>query len=217
MSRSSEAEAARGTIGIPRVLGMYENYPFWHTFFTALKYRVALSPRSSRTVYSAGIESIPSESLCYPAKLAHGAVRLLIDSGVKTIFFPCVPYEKKEQKKAANHYNCPIVTSYAENIKNNMPEIKENGVTLLMPFLPMDSIKKLTKRLVEEFPGIPASKVRQAARLAWREKLNFQADIRRQGEKLLARVRRGELQARWCSRAVRTTSTRRSTTASRPS
>ncbi len=188
-------QAERGDMGIPRVLGMYENYPFWHTFFTALKYRVVLSPRSSRSVYAAGIESIPSESLCYPAKLAHGAVRLLIDSGVKTIFFPCIPYEMKEQKKAANHFNCPIVTSYAENIKNNMPEIKENGVALLMPFLPMDHIGRLSKRLAEEFPAIPADEVRHAARLAWREKLVFQADIRHQGEKLLARVRRGDFPA----------------------
>jgi len=188
-------KAVRGRIGIPRVLGMYENYPFWHTFFTELGYRVELSPRSSRDVYIAGIESIPSESLCYPAKLAHGAVRKLIDSGVKTIFMPCVPYEKKEQKKAANNYNCPIVTSYAENIKNNMPEIKENGVTFLMPFLPMDAIGRLTKRLVEEFSDIPAHEVRRAARLAWKEKLSFQKDIRSEGEKILARVKRGELQA----------------------
>ncbi len=188
-------EAKRGTIGIPRVLGIYENYPFWHTFFTALSYRVVISPRSTRSVYTAGIESIPSESLCYPAKLAHGAVRKLIDGGVKTIFFPCVPYEKKEQKKAANNFNCPIVTSYPENIKNNMPEIKENGVTLLMPFLPMDTISRLTRRLVEEFPDIPAHEVKRAAKLAWKEKLHFQSDIRHQGEKILAKVRRGEMQA----------------------
>ncbi len=188
-------EARRGDIGIPRVLGMYENYPFWHTFFTALSYRVVLSPRSSRSVYTAGIESIPSESLCYPAKLAHGAVRKLIDAGLKTIFFPCVPYEKKEQKKAANNFNCPIVTSYAENIKNNMPEIKENGVDLKMPFLPMDRIKRLSKRLAEEFPDIPAREVKKAARLAWQEKLAFQNDIRRQGEKIVARVKRGEFKA----------------------
>lgn len=190
-----ESKAARGRIGIPRVLGIYENYPFWHTFFTALSYRVELSPRSSRSVYTAGIESIPSESLCYPAKLAHGAVRKLIDSGVKTIFLPCVPYEKKEQKKAANNYNCPIVTSYSENIKNNMTEIKENGVHFLMPFLPMDTIGRLTKRLVEEFSDIPAADVKRAARLAWKEKLHFQSDIRREGEKIMACVKRGELQA----------------------
>ena len=190
-----EKDAARGEIGIPRVLGIYENYPFWHTFFTALSYRVVLSPRSSRAVYSSGIESIPSESLCYPAKIAHGAVKKLIDAGVKTIFFPCVPYEKKEQKKADNNYNCPIVTSYAENIKNNMPEIKENGVRLLMPFLPMDDIRRLKKRLAEEFPDIPAREVKRAAELAWLEKRAFQNDLRRQGEKIVAKVRRGEMKA----------------------
>lgn len=191
----SESEAKRGIIGIPRVLGIYENYPFWHTFFTVLGYRVVLSPRSSRTVYSAGIESIPSESLCYPAKLAHGAVRMLIDNGIKTIFFPCIPYEKKEEKKADNNYNCPIVTSYAENIKNNMPEIKENHVNLLMPFLPMDSLSRLTKRLIEEFPHIPLTKVKRAAKMAWHEKSAFQNDIRNQGENIVAKVKRGEMQA----------------------
>lgn len=188
-------QATRGEIGIPRVLGMYENYPFWHTFFTALSYRVVLSPRSSRSVYTAGIESIPSESLCYPAKLAHGAVRTLIDAGIKTIFFPCIPYEKMEQKKATNNYNCPIVTSYPENIKNNMPEIKENSVEFLMPFLPMDHINKLTKRLVEEFSHIPASEIKYAAKLAWQEKAAFQNDIRKQGENIVAKVKHGEMQA----------------------
>ncbi len=189
------SSAPRGEIGIPRVLGIYENYPFWHTFFTALKYRVVLSPRSSRAVYNAGIESIPSESLCYPAKIAHGAVRKLIDNGIKTIFFPCVPYEKKEQQSAANNFNCPIVTSYAENIKNNMSELKENSVDLLMPFLPMDSLRMLERRLIEELPYIPAAEIKHAARQAWQEKLCFQSDIRHQGELIMAKVRRGELQA----------------------
>ncbi len=173
------SSAPRGEIGIPRVLGIYENYPFWHTFFTALKYRVVLSPRSSRAVYNAGIESIPSESLCYPAKIAHGAVRKLIDNGIKTIFFPCVPYEKKEQQSAANNFNCPIVTSYAENIKNNMSELKENSVDLLMPFLPMDSLR-MRRRLIEKLPYIPAAEIKHAARQAWQEKLCFQSDIRHQ-------------------------------------
>ncbi len=191
----SSGQAKRGDIGIPRVLGIYENYPFWHTFFTNLSYRVVLSPRSSRKVYSAGIESIPSESLCYPAKLAHGAVRMLIDGGIKTIFLPCVPYEKKEQKRAGGNFNCPIVTSYSENIKNNMPEIKENGVDLLMPFLPMDSISKLTKRLIQEFVQIPPHEIKRAAKLAWKEKSAFQDDIRKQGEKIVAQVKAGKLQA----------------------
>ncbi len=188
-------QATRGQMGIPRVLGIYENYPFWHTFFTELNYEVVLSPRSSRKVYSAGIESIPSESLCYPAKLAHGAVRKLIDAGVKKIFFPCVPYELKEEKQAANNFNCPIVTSYPENIKNNMPEIKENGVDFLMPFLPMDTIKGLTKRLVEEFPDIPTREVKLAAKAAWHEKSVFQHDLRKQGEIIVAKVKAGEMKA----------------------
>ncbi len=88
--------AVRGTVGIPRVLNMYENYPFWFTFFTKLGYRVVLSPQSTRKIYELGIESIPSESECYPAKLAHGHIMWLIKQGVKFIFYPCVPYEHNE-------------------------------------------------------------------------------------------------------------------------
>ena len=114
----SPDQATRGQVGIPRVLNMFENYPFWYTFFTKLKYEVVLSPTSTRKIYELGIESIPSESECYPAKLAHGHVSWLIKKGVKFIFYPCVPYERNEFPDAVNHYNCPIVTSYAENIKN---------------------------------------------------------------------------------------------------
>lgn len=106
-----------GEVGIPRVLNMYENYPFWFRFFTDLKYRVILSPPSTRKIYELGIESIPSESECYPAKLAHGHVSWLVHQGVSFIFYPCVPYERNEFPDAQNHYNCPIVTSYAENTK----------------------------------------------------------------------------------------------------
>ena len=109
-------KATRGKVGIPRVLNMFENYPFWYTFFTELKYEVVLSPTSTRKIYELGIESIPSESECYPAKLAHGHVTWLIRNGVKFIFYPCIPYERNEFPDAVNHYNCPIVTSYAENI-----------------------------------------------------------------------------------------------------
>ena len=107
----SELEAYRGTVGIPRVLNMYENYPFWFTFFTRLGYRVVLSPPSTHQIYELGIESIPSESECYPAKLAHGHVQWLINKKVDFIFYPCIPYERSEFEDADNHYNCPIVTS----------------------------------------------------------------------------------------------------------
>ncbi len=122
-------EAIRGEVGIPRVLNMFENYPFWYTFFTQLKYRVVLSPTSSRKIYELGIESIPSESECYPAKLAHGHVTWLLRHGVKFIFYPCIPYERTEFPEAINHYNCPIVTSYAENIKNNVDELQDDSIT----------------------------------------------------------------------------------------
>ena len=104
-------QAPRGPVGIPRVLNMYENYPFWFTFFTKLGYQVILSPASNHNIYSLGIESIPSESECYPAKLAHGHVTWLIKQGVPFIFYPALFYERNETPDANNHYNCPIVTS----------------------------------------------------------------------------------------------------------
>ena len=130
----TEEEAKRGTIGIPRVLNMYENYPFWFTFFHTLGFRVVLSPVSTRKVYELGIESIPSESECYPAKLAHGHVQWLINEGIKYIFYPSIPYERNEFAEANNHYNCPIVTSYPENIKNNIDAIV-NGFYPSIPFI----------------------------------------------------------------------------------
>ena len=146
----SEEEAERGTVGIPRVLNMYENYPFWHTFFSRLKFRVVLSPESSRKIYELGIESIPSESECYPAKLAHGHVEWLIRQGVHFIFYPCIPYERKEYEDANNHYNCPIVTSYAENIKNNIEELRTNRIDFRNPFLSFESPDVLIPRLYDE-------------------------------------------------------------------
>ena len=146
----SEEEAKRGSIGIPRVLNMYENYPFWFTFFTKLGFRVVLSPASTRKIYELGIESIPSESECYPAKLAHGHVQWLINQGVKHIFYPSIPYERKEFADSNNHYNCPIVTSYPENIKNNMDPIVNGEVDFIHPFLNFESEETISYRLVEE-------------------------------------------------------------------
>ena len=123
-----EENAPRGTIGIPRVLNMYEDYPFWFTFFTNLGFRVILSEKSNRTTYEKGMESMPSESVCYPAKLSHGHIISLINQGIKTIFYPCIPYSRKEYEKADNHYNCPIVISYSEVLKNNIEELKKYRV-----------------------------------------------------------------------------------------
>ena len=181
----SSDKATRGQVGIPRVLNMFENYPFWYTFFTELKYQVVLSPTSTRKIYELGIESIPSESECYPAKLAHGHVTWLIRNGVKFIFYPCIPYERNEFPDAVNHYNCPIVTSYAENIKNNVDELNDPSITFRNPFMAFTSEEILTSRLVEEFPDIPAAEVKAAAHKAWDELSAVHLDVQKKGEETL--------------------------------
>ena len=181
----SEEKAVRGTVGIPRVLNMYENYPFWYTFFTKLGYRVVLSPQSSHKLYELGIESIPSESECYPAKLAHGHIMWLIKQGVKFIFYPCVPYEHNEYEGTNNHYNCPIVTSYAENIKNNVEELKTENIDFRNPFMSFESEDKLVKRLVEEFSYISSSDVKSAVHDAWNEMMACRNDVRKKGEEVI--------------------------------
>ena len=183
-----ESEAKRGVIGIPRVLNMYENFPFWATFFKELGFSVKLSPASSRKIYEMGIESIPSESECYPAKLAHGHISWLISQGVKTIFYPCIPYERNETPDAQNHYNCPIVTSYAENIKNNVEELKTEHIRFLNPFLALTDEKIATKRLCTIFKeeyGLSASEVSAAAHAAWAELIASREDMCRKGEETL--------------------------------
>ena len=177
--------AVRGTVGIPRVLNMYENYPFWFTFFTKLGYRVVLSPQSTRKIYELGIESIPSESECYPAKLAHGHISWLIKKGIKFIFYPCVPYEHKEIDNTNNHYNCPIVTSYAENIKNNVEELKTENIDFRNPFLSFESEEILAKRLKAEFPLIPAPEIKAAVHDAWEELMQSRTDMHNKGEEVI--------------------------------
>ena len=178
-------EAKRGTVGIPRVLNMYENYPFWFTFFTKLGYRVVLSPSSNRKIYELGIESIPSESECYPAKLAHGHVTWLIKQGVDFIFYPALFYERNEFPEANNHYNCPIVTSYSENIKNNVEEIGRGEVVFRNPFMSFRDLKTVTEALTKEFHDLPITEVMDACEAAWAEMDNARDDMRKQGEEVL--------------------------------
>lgn len=178
-------EAPRGTVGIPRVLNMYENYPFWAVFFTKLGYRVVLSPVSNRKIYELGIESIPSESECYPAKLAHGHVSWLINQKVDFIFYPALFYERKEFDDANNHYNCPIVTSYSENIKNNVEEIGHGDVIMRNPFMSFRDLKTITEALSAEFSELPVEEVMEAARLAWDELAKARKDMQDKGEEVL--------------------------------
>ncbi len=182
------SEAPRGVIGIPRVLNLYEDYPFWATFFRSLGFRVLLSPFSNRQIYTLGMDSIPSESECYPAKLAHGHIEWLIREGVKTIFHPCVFYEKKETPGAQNSFNCPIVISYPENIKNNLETLGEEQVRYIRPFLSLASQKAAANRLAElcrrEW-GIDEKEVRAAVKAAWAEQAAAKEDIRREGARLM--------------------------------
>lgn len=182
----SESEAARGRVGIPRVLNMYENYPFWFTFFTKLKYQVVLSPLSNRKIYEMGIESIPSESECYPAKLAHGHVEWLIKQNVDFIFYPALFYERNEFDEANNHYNCPIVTSYSENIKNNVEAIGRGEVVFKNPFMSFREPSLILQSLEKEFPDIPADELKEAVNTAWQELDSVRKDMSRKGEEVLA-------------------------------
>ena len=178
----------RGVIGIPRVLNMYENYPFWAIFFRELGFRVVLSPKSSRKIYELGMESIPSESECYPAKLSHGHVQWLINEGIKTIFHPCVFYEHQETPGAQNHYNCPIVVSYPENLKNNVEAVADGEVRYIRPFLAFTSEKIAADRLAalcKEEWGIDGKEVRTAVHNAWAEQQHAKADVRAEGQKAL--------------------------------
>ncbi len=182
-------QAPRGTIGIPRVLNMYENYPFWAVFFKELGFRTVLSPQSTKKIYELGIESIPSESECYPAKLVHGHISWLIKHDIKQIFYPCIPYERNETPEAGNHFNCPMVTSYAENIKNNMEELSEYNIRFMCPFMAFTNEEILTKQLIVEFGKeyqIPSVEIQKAAHAAWQELLNSRRDMEKKGEEVIA-------------------------------
>ncbi len=186
-------DAPMGDVGIPRVLNMYENYPLWFTFFTKLGFRVVLSQRSSKNVYEKGIETIPSESVCYPGKISHGHVVSLIQRGIKFIFYPCAPYEKQEDSGAGNHYNCPIVTSYPEVLRNNIDELRQDPtITYMDPFLPIYDKPRLAERLAEEllpkFPKLTKEQIYDAVDAAWKEQEKFREDVKNAGEEALEKM-----------------------------
>ncbi|MEE0226108.1 acyl-CoA dehydratase activase-related protein, partial [Senegalimassilia anaerobia] len=193
----AEQDAPRGTVGIPRALNMYENYPFWFTFFTKLGWRVVLSDPSTKKTYEAGIESMPSESVCYPAKLSHGHIMNLLDKHPDFIWFPCSKWERQEDEGAGNHFNCPIVASYAEALRLNIDELRTSDTQFLNPWLPYDKKEHLKKRLFVELiqahpelcgKGVAAptqAEVDAAVDAAWAEDEAFKADIREKGAETL--------------------------------
>ncbi|MFV0635209.1 acyl-CoA dehydratase activase-related protein [Mitsuokella sp. WILCCON 0060] len=183
---------SRGTIGIPRVLNMYEDYPFWFTFFTKLGYKVVISGKSSAKMYFKGMATVPSDSLCYPAKLAHGHIMDLIEKGVTKIFYPCEPYNMVDDKHPSeNHYNCPIVASYAENIRGNMDILREKNIDFIEPFLPINDEKRMAERLYEELgerEGLGKKEIAEAVDEAYRELAQYRQDVRDYGKKILERA-----------------------------
>ena len=194
----TEEEATRPTVGIPRALNMYENYPFWFTFFTKLGFRVVLSDETTAKTYNAGIESMPSENVCYPAKLSHGHIMNLIEKGVDFIFMPCIRWERQEDEKAMNHFNCPIVVSYPEVLHLNIDELRDGTMPFLHPFLPYDRRDFLPQRVYEElsvkyFGEHPEAKgtaptleeITVALDAAWDEDERFKDDMHAKGEETL--------------------------------
>ncbi len=186
------AQAPRGIVGIPRVLNMYEDYPFWFTVLTRLGFSVRLSPRTTRKLYESGMETIPSESVCYPGKLVHGHVARLMKEGVPFIFYPCIPHSPKEDPQARNHFNCPIVTSYPEVVLNNVDGLRQGAVRYANPFLPLDNPRRLKKRLREElaWAGVTKREVAGAVDAGCAEQSRFKAEVRAKGEEALAEIRR---------------------------
>ena len=168
--RLTEKKAFRGDIGIPRVLGMYENYPFWFTMLTELGFRVMISGRSNHDLFETGMESIPSENVCYPAKLVHGHIESLLDKGITTIFYPCVDFEQK-LTESENSYNCPIVATYPEVIRNNMERLLEPGTQFISPFVNFGNREYLPAHLSKTFKqygyDIPVEEMKAALDKAW--------------------------------------------------
>lgn len=177
--------APRGEVGLIRVMNMYENYPFWHTFFTKLGYSVVLSPKSTREIYEKGIESITSETACYPAKISHGHIESLIEDGVKFIFYPSVFYEEKEFDKSHNTLNCPVVAGYSEVLKNNVESLEENAVRFENPFISFDNRKRLEKRMAEIFSEIPKREVIAAVRAGYEEQDRYREDVVAEGKRAM--------------------------------
>ncbi|MDY6066035.1 MAG: acyl-CoA dehydratase activase-related protein [Finegoldia sp.] len=189
-----------GTVGIPRALNMYEDYPFWHTFFTSLGFDVVLSDKSSRAIYEKGIASISSETACYPAKIVHGHIENLIEKKVDMIFYPAVFYEYKQYSKAQNHLNCPVVSGYPDVIRNNVEGL--NSVKYMDPYLSFESEKIIEKRLVEIFEGytydgnvLGKKEIKNAAAKAWKEEEAYHEKIRLKGRKIMDYIKENDLNA----------------------
>ncbi|MBK6087910.1 acyl-CoA dehydratase activase [Ruminococcus difficilis] len=182
-------EGIRGKLGIPMGLNMFELYPFWYRFFTELKFEVVHSQFSNRKLYQRGQQTIPSDTVCFPAKLMHGHVQTLIDEGIETIFYPCLSYNFDEHL-GDNHYNCPVVAYYPEVIRNNMKDVKK--VNFIKEYFgihrPKDFPKKAYERLSFYFPDITLNEVRVAAKKAYEEQERYRAKVQAKGDEIIRKA-----------------------------
>lgn len=180
---------SRGKIGIPMGLNMFELFPFWYTFFTQLGFEVVRSPYSTRKLYLGGQHTIPSDTVCFPAKLMHGHIQWLIDNGIKNIFYPCMSYNFDEHK-GDNHYNCPVVAYYPEVVRANVRDIQK--VNFFCEYLGIDRRKdfpyKMYEHLLKYFDGIEIKEVKAAARAAYDEYETYLSKIRAYGDDIIKRA-----------------------------
>ncbi len=190
---NSSRSFKRGKIGLPMGLNFYELTPFWTSFFNALGFQVVLSDHSSSKMYRLGQMTIPSDTVCYPAKLLHGHVINLLDKGVKTIFYPCMSYNI-EEKHTDNHYNCPVVAYYSEVIQANMRVLRNPEVKYLKPYVNLSERvhfpEKIYEYIVEYYPDISFSEVKKASNIAYDEYHKYLDIIERKGLDIIAESRK---------------------------
>ncbi len=192
MQGNGAGDGSRGTMGIPFGLNMYENLPFWFTLLTHLNFRVVLSPESSRKLYLKGQRTIPSDTVCYPAKLLHGHVEALVEAGVDSIFYPCMPYNFDEGK-SDNNYNCPVVAYYPELLAANVPDLKK--VRYFNPYFglhrPRDFAKRAEAWFAEQFQ-IPKRETAAAVKAAYAAYDDYKNDLRAKAQEFIAQARKEE-------------------------
>ncbi|WP_462132422.1 acyl-CoA dehydratase activase-related protein [Veillonella tobetsuensis] len=175
-------------IGIPRVLNIYEDFPFWFTFFHQLGCEVVLSNYTTKDQYNKAIDTIPSDTACYPAKAVHGHIRDLAEAQVDLIWYPCIQHGPKEFSRD-NNYHCPMVISYPELIRNNMQDVM-GETPFYAPFLPLADKKSLVPALVKALKDLPFSKgeISDAVEVAWAEQEKCKADYREMTKKTVSRL-----------------------------
>ncbi|MDR1214893.1 MAG: acyl-CoA dehydratase activase-related protein [Propionibacteriaceae bacterium] len=193
--RLTAKDGVRGDIGLPRALNLYENYPFWFTVLSQLKFRVVISPRSSHELFERGMESIASENVCYPAKLVHGHIEALLDKGIRTIFYPSINYEQNLIPAADKNYNCPVVASYPQVIQNNLERLRDPGVRFLNPYFNLNNRPKLAQRLVEVLADwqVSLEEAEAAVAAGFAEDAQVRADIRAEGVRALEYCRQHQV------------------------